>query len=53
MYNEKRLTFPALFDEAVTKYGKENFLSYVDEEPLTYKEVGDEIEKLKLILVKN
>jgi len=50
MKNELKLTFPALFDEAVKKYGQENFLSFVDEKPLTYDEVNSEINKLKALL---
>ncbi len=50
MQNETKLTFPALFDESVKKYGDENFLSFVDETPLKYNDVSNEIDKLKALL---
>ncbi|MEN8226482.1 MAG: AMP-binding protein, partial [Bacteroidota bacterium] len=50
MKNEPKLTFPALFDEAVKKYGQADFLSFVDETPLTYQDVNEEINKLKSLL---
>lgn len=53
MKTETRLTFPAIFDESVKKYGKEPFLSFVDETPLTYSDVNDEIIKLKALLTRH
>jgi len=53
MQNETRLTFPALFDESVKKYGDANFLSFVDEKPLTYNDVSEEVKKIKILLTKH
>jgi len=53
MKNETKLTFPALFDESVKKYGKEDFLSFVDQKALTYNDVNNEIIKLKALLTKH
>ncbi len=39
MSNNELLTFPTLFGKAVERYGDQNALSFVDEKPLTYKEV--------------
>ena len=50
MQNETRLTFPALFDASVKNYPQADFLSFVDETPLTYLEVNEEINKLKALL---
>jgi len=50
MLSDTKLTFPALFDESVKKFGKEDFLSFVDSTPLTYNEVNAEINKLKAVL---
>ncbi|MEN8224145.1 MAG: AMP-binding protein [Bacteroidota bacterium] len=52
MKNETKLTFPALFNETVKKYAQEDFLSFVDETPLTYQDVSDEINKLKSMLTR-
>jgi len=48
-----KLTFPALFAESLKKYGPEDFLSFVDEKPLTFQNVSDEIEKLKILLTQH
>ncbi|RLD37683.1 MAG: long-chain fatty acid--CoA ligase [Bacteroidetes bacterium] len=53
MKNELKLTFPALFDESVKNHGQANFLSFVDEKPLTFDEVNSEVEKLKALLSKH
>ncbi len=53
MQTTSRLTFPSLFDESVRKYAQADFLSFVDEKPLTYAEVNAEIEKLKALLVRH
>lgn len=53
MHNQPKLTFPALFDEAVRKYGQADFLSFVDEKPLTYQDVSGEINKVKAILTQH
>jgi len=53
MENRQKLTFPAIFDESVKKYGEADFLSFVDEKPLTYNNVGDEINKLKVLLTRH
>ncbi|MCK4569981.1 MAG: AMP-binding protein [Bacteroidales bacterium] len=53
MQNEQKLTFPALFDESVKKYGQADFLSFVDEKPLSYNDVSGEIEKLKALLTRH
>ncbi|MFN8241371.1 MAG: AMP-binding protein [Bacteroidales bacterium] len=36
--NETRLTFPALFMNTMERHGNSNFLSFVDETPVTYRE---------------
>jgi long-chain acyl-CoA synthetase len=46
MINNELLTFPALFGKAVERYGDQNALSFVDEKPLTYKEVDKRINSL-------
>jgi len=51
MEQETKLTFPALFDVSVRKFANENFLSFVDEKPLTFSDVETEVIKLKYILV--
>jgi len=53
MKNGIKLTFPALFDESVKNFGKEDFLSFVDEKALTYNDVNNEIIKLKALLSKH
>jgi long-chain acyl-CoA synthetase len=53
MIAEQKLTFPALFDVSLKNHGQANFLSFVDGEPMTYKQVGEEIDKLKSLLAKN
>lgn len=46
MQNELKLTFPVLFDASVKKYGDADFLTFVGETPLTYKEVHDRVLQL-------
>ncbi len=46
MSDNELLTFPVLFGQAVEKYGNQNALSFVDENPLTYIEVNDRIHSL-------
>jgi long-chain acyl-CoA synthetase len=46
MIDNELLTFPALFGKAVERYGDQNALSFVDEEPLTYNEVEKWINSL-------
>jgi len=46
MSDNELLTFPALFGKVVEKHGDQNALSFVDEEPLTYKAVNDHIYSL-------
>jgi long-chain acyl-CoA synthetase len=44
--NEIRLTFPAMFDETLRKFGKHNAYAFVGEEPKTYETVNTEIQAL-------
>jgi len=53
MQKETKLTFPALFEESVKKYGQADFLSFVDQKPLTYNDVNEEIKKLKVLLTRH
>ncbi len=46
MIDNELLTFPALFRKVVERYGDQNALSFVDEEPLTYNEVNKRINSL-------
>lgn len=50
MHTETKLTFPALFDETVKKYGNADFLSFVGEKAMTYHDVNEEIVRLKALL---
>jgi len=50
MIDNELLTFPALFGKAVEKYGDHNALSFVDEKPLTYREVNDHVNSLIRLL---
>jgi long-chain acyl-CoA synthetase len=44
--NEIRLTFPAMFDETLRKFGKHNAYAFVGEEPKTFETVNREIQAL-------
>jgi len=46
MSDNELLTFPALFGKAVERYRDQNALSFVDEKPLTYKEVDKKVNSL-------
>lgn len=46
MAKENKLTFPALFQESVRKYGDAGFLSFVGETPITYSAACDKINQL-------
>ena len=46
MKDNDLLTFPAMFGKTVEKYADKNALSFVDENPLTYKAVNDSIYSL-------
>jgi long-chain acyl-CoA synthetase len=50
--NNIRLTFPALFNETVRKYGSHNSYSFVGEKPRTYNESAREISALTAFLEK-
>ena len=50
MIDNELLTFPAMFGKAVEKYGDHNALSFVDEKPLTYREVNDHVNSLIRLL---
>ncbi|MCX6260516.1 MAG: AMP-binding protein [Bacteroidia bacterium] len=47
-----RLTFPALFNEAVRKYGSHNSYAFVGEKPRTYNDSAREISALTAFLEK-
>jgi long-chain acyl-CoA synthetase len=46
MIDNELLTFPALFGKALKKYSDQNALAFVDEKPLTYKEINERIDAL-------
>ncbi len=47
-----KLTFPALFAETLRKYGDHGAYAFVGEQPVSYKEVGREINALTAFLEK-
>ena len=50
--NNIRLTFPAMFNETLRKFGKHNAYAFVGEEPKTYELVNKEIQALIAYLEK-
>ena len=50
--NNIRLTFPALFNETVRKYGNQNSYTFVGEKPRTYNDSAREISALTAFLEK-
>jgi long-chain acyl-CoA synthetase len=50
--NNIRLTFPALFNETVRKYGNQNSYAFVGEKPRTYNDSAREISALTAFLEK-
>jgi long-chain acyl-CoA synthetase len=48
-----KMTFPAMFNETLIKYGKSNAYSFVGEKPKTYEKVNDEIIALTAFLESN
>ncbi len=50
--NHIRLTFPAMFNETLRKYGKHNAYAFVGEEPKTYETVNKEVLALIAFLEK-
>ena len=48
-----RLTFPAMFDETLRKFGNCNAYAFVGEEPKTYNTINKEIKALIAFLEKN
>lgn len=50
--NNIRLTFPALFNETLRKYGNQNSYAFVGEKPRTYNESAREITALTAFLEK-
>ncbi len=50
--NSIRLTFPAMFNETLRKFGKHNAYAFVGEEPLSYERVNNEIKALTAFLEK-
>lgn len=51
--NSIRLTFPAMFNETLRKFGKHNAYAFVGEEPKSYETVNREIRALMAFLEKN
>ncbi len=51
--NSVKLTFPAMFNETLRKFGKYNAYSFVGEEPKSYEKVNNEIQSLIAFLEKN
>jgi long-chain acyl-CoA synthetase len=50
--NSIRLTFPAMFNETLRKFGKNNAYAFVGEEPKTYETVNKEIKALTAFMEK-
>jgi long-chain acyl-CoA synthetase len=50
--DEIRLTFPAMFNETLRKFGKHNAYAFVGEKPRTYESVNKEIQALISFLEK-
>src|SRR5512133_2028212 len=50
---ETRLTFPAMFNETLRKYGNCNAYAFVGEDPKTYESVNKEVRALIAFLEKN
>jgi len=51
MSNLKSQTFPSLLENSVREYGNNIALSYVNDNPLTYNDLGKEITKIKNLLI--
>ena len=51
--NGIRMTFPAMFEETVRKFGENNAYGFAGEEPRSYKSVKNEILALMAFLEKN
>jgi long-chain acyl-CoA synthetase len=51
--NGIRLTFPAMFNETLRKFGKHNAFAFVGEEPKSYETVNKEVKSLVAFLEKN
>ena len=51
--NSIRMTFPAMFNETLRKFGKRNAYAFVGEEPKSYETVNKEIHALMAFLEKN
>jgi long-chain acyl-CoA synthetase len=51
--NTCRMTFPAMFNETLRKFGKKNAYAFVGEEPKSYERVNQEILALIAFLEKN
>lgn len=52
-HNGIRMTFPAMFNETLRKFGKQDAYAFVGEEPKTYDRVNQEIQALIAFLEKN
>ncbi len=51
--NTIRMTFPAMFNETLKKFGKNNAYAFVGEEPKSYERVNRDIQALIAFLEKN
>jgi long-chain acyl-CoA synthetase len=51
--NSIKLTFPAMFNETLRKFGKNNAYAFVGEEPKSYETVNKEIKAVIALLEKN
>ena len=51
--NGIRMTFPAMFNETLRKFGKKDAYAFVGEEPKSYERVNQEIRALIAFLEKN
>ena len=47
----KKQTLPSLLERSIQLYGNNNSLSYVNDNPLTYKELQKEVNKIKELLI--
>ena len=51
--NNIRMTFPAMFNETLRKFGKRDAYAFAGEEPKTYERVNQEVQALIAFLEKN
>ncbi len=50
MHSYEQLTFSTILPDIISKYARNNALGFVDEEPITYAQMGKQIEAVKSFL---